>query len=70
MNDPYGECTVRLRDLPTSVGGLCYHDDDGRPFVILNARLTREKNLDSYRHELRHIERGDMDDPDYLEYPA
>ena len=59
---------VKLMDLPTSVRGYCYHDDDGEEYIILNARLTREANQKSFRHELEHIERGDMYDMDYHEY--
>ena len=59
---------VKLMDLPTSVRGYCYHDDDGEEYIILNARLTREANQKSFRHEMEHIERGDMYDMDYHEY--
>lgn len=59
---------VKLMDLPTSVRGYCYHDDDGEEYIILNARLTREANQKSFRHELEHIKRGDMYDMDYHEY--
>ncbi len=68
MGDAYGECTVILKDLPPSVRGFVFHDDDGRPVIILNSRLTREANGQSYLHELRHIERGDLDNLDFHEY--
>lgn len=68
MPDEFGECTVRLQDLPPSVRGFVCHTDDGDPVVILNSRLTREANRGSYDHELRHIERGEMYDPNYREY--
>ena len=57
-----------LMDLPTSVRGFCYHDDDGEPYVILNARLSHEQNLQTYDHEKRHIRKGDMNEPNYHEY--
>lgn len=57
-----------LVDLPTSVRGFCYHDDDGEEYIVLNSRLTHEANLKTYEHERRHIERGDMDNLDYYEY--
>ena len=57
-----------LVDLPTSVRGFCYHDDDGEAFVVLNARLTREQNMKTYDHEQKHIERGELYEPTYLEY--
>lgn len=57
-----------LVDLPTSVRGFCYHDDDGEEYIVLNSRLTREANLKTYEHEQKHILRGDMYNPDYHEY--
>ena len=57
-----------LLDLPTTVRGFCYHDNDGEAFVVLNARLTREQNRLTFDHERRHIENGDMYNPDYIEY--
>lgn len=57
-----------LVDLPTSVRGFCFHDDDGEPYIVLNARLTREANQQTYDHEQRHIERGDMENTLYTEY--
>ena len=57
-----------LMDLPTSVRGLVFHDDDGDPLIVLNARLTREQNLKTYDHERRHIDRGEMFEPNYNEY--
>ena len=62
------EYKAMLVDLPTSVRGLCYHDDNGEEFVILNARLTREQNLKTYDHEHDHIERGELYEPTYIEY--
>lgn len=57
-----------LMDLPTSVRGFCYHDADGEEYVVLNSRLTHEQNRKTYRHEQEHIRRGDLDNPDYIEY--
>lgn len=64
MNDP----TVRLADLPNSVHGFCYHDDDGEDYIILNSRDTREMNLKTYNHERGHLERGEMYNQNYIEY--
>ena len=57
-----------LDDLPTSVKGFCYHDNDGETFIVVNARHTREQNRRTYDHEKRHIDRGDMFNEDYHEY--
>lgn len=57
-----------LVDLPTSVRGFCYHDNDGEAFIVLNARLTHEQNMKTYVHEQNHIAAGDMYNPNYREY--
>lgn len=62
------ENTAILRDLPTSVRGFCFHDDEGEEYVVVNARLTREQNRKTYDHERDHIARGDMYEPQYREY--
>ena len=62
------ELKAVLVDLPTSVRGFCYHDADGEEYVVLNSRLTHEQNRKTYRHEQEHIRRGDLDNPDYIEY--
>lgn len=62
------EIRTILQNLPVSIHGFCFHDDDGQPVVVLNARLSAEKRMKAYRHELEHIERGEMYDPTYIEY--
>ena len=62
------ERPATLVNLPTSVRGFCYHDDEGESYVVLNARLTREANRKTYKHERRHILRGDLDNINYFEY--
>lgn len=59
---------IRLMNLPTSVRGFVYHDDDGELYIVLNSRLSHEQNLSTYVHELKHIRRGDLDDLNYHEY--
>ena len=59
---------IRLADLPTSVRGFVYNDDDGEIYIVLNSRLSHEQNLSTYVHELKHISRGDLDNPNYHEY--
>lgn len=68
MQDAFNEYTVRLVDLPPSVRGFVFHDDDGSIVIILNSRLTREANGRSYFHELRHIQRGDLENLLFNEY--
>ena len=65
MND---EIRTILKDLPVSVKGFVFHDDDGQPVVVLNSRLSVERRKKAYRHEVEHIENGDMYNKDYDEY--
>lgn len=65
---PLEETKVILKDLPTTIRGFCYHDDDGDEYIILNARLPREINQKTLLHERRHIRRGDMYNTTYKEY--
>jgi len=62
------ESKVKLMDLPTTVRGYCFHDDDGEEFIVLNSRLTWEQNQITYDHERRHIRRGEMYNGKYKEY--
>ena len=62
------EIRTILQNMPVSIHGFCFHDDDGQPVVVLNARLSAEKRMKAYRHELEHIERGEMYDQTYIEY--
>ena len=62
------EVRTILQNLPVSVKGFCYHDDDGQPVVVLNARMSAERRMKAYRHELEHIKNGDMFNEDYCEY--
>ena len=62
------ESPVALVNLPTSVRGLCFHDDNGEEYIILNSRLTREQNLRTWEHERKHIADGDMYESTYIEY--
>lgn len=59
---------VTLANLPTSVRGYVYLESDGVPRIVLNAKLTREQNRITFDHEKKHIECGDMENPDYNEY--
>lgn len=59
---------ILLVNLPTSVRGFTYHDDDGNPYIVLNARLSREANIKTLDHEKQHIANEDMYNLDYHEY--
>ena len=62
------ENRVILQDLPTSVRGFVFQGEDGEPVIVVNSRLTREQNRKTYDHERGHIRRGEMNDPNYIEY--
>lgn len=59
---------ARMVDLPTSVHGFCYHDNDGECYIILNSRDSCVQNRKTYRHEMEHIRRGELFDPEFIEY--
>ena len=59
---------LTLANLPTSIRGFVYLDSDGIPQIVLNANLTREMNLRTMKHELKHIENDELTDPNYNEY--
>ena len=56
-----------LKDLPTSVRGFVFLDDDGEPVIVVNSRLTREANRRTFRHEKKHVKRNQLTDKDYRE---
>lgn len=60
---------VILTDLPTTVRGFTCLGSDYEPVIFINARMTKEQQLKTYEHELRHIRNGEIYDPDYQEYP-
>ncbi len=51
---------VIYEDLPTTIGG-CVKETDGFYTIILNSRMTREQNKETYVHEQFHIDNGDFD---------
>lgn len=55
-------------ELPATVRGCCYHDNDGVAFVLLNADLSPQAQRETLRHELDHIRREEMYNPLYREY--
>ena len=62
------EYRVTLAKLPTSVRGYVFIEEDGVPRIVLNSNLTREQNRRTMDHEVRHIERGELNDQTYHEY--
>ena len=56
-----------LQDLPTSVRGFVFLGDDGEPVIVVNARLTREANRRTFRHEKKHVRKNQLTDQNYQE---
>lgn len=48
-----------LKDLPCSIKGFIITVED-EEIIVLNSRLTHEANLETYKHELKHIDNGDL----------
>ena len=65
---PMRDYRVTLANLPTSVRGFVYLEEDGVPRIVLNANLTWEQNRRTWLHETRHIENDELTDTDYNEY--
>lgn len=55
-------------EMPASVGGTCYHDEEGTEFILINVRRCPDKQQQSLVHELRHIQHGDGWNPWFIEY--
>lgn len=52
--------TVRLVDLPPSIGGMVTPNDDVTFNIYINARLAIDQQQKAMKHELEHIERDDF----------
>lgn len=62
-----------LRDLPSSIDGFTIASNDGWYTIVLNNRLSYERRLQAFNHELAHITHGDFsltDSADYIEQYA
>lgn len=59
---------VIQQDLPCTVRGFVVNDDPDGFCIIVNSRHTREQQQRTIRHELGHIQRGEVGDPAYTEY--
>lgn len=59
---------IVLKDLPVHVRGFVCLGSDFEPIIVINARMSREQQLRTYRHEIKHLQRGEMYNVDYHEY--
>lgn len=51
---------VRVIDLPYEVRGFVALSPDGFANIYLNARLSRDEQRNTFRHELRHVANNDF----------
>ena len=59
---------IVLKDLPVRVRGFVCLGSDFEPIIVINARMSREQQLRTYRHEIKHLQRGEMYNVNYHEY--
>lgn len=52
---------VQLMDLPTTIRSFVVVNSDASYTVMLNSRLSHERLILAYQHELLHIKNGDYD---------
>ena len=62
------EVPIVLKDMPAEIRGFICLGSDYEPIIVINSRLSREQQLKTYRHEMRHLRRGEMFDENYHEY--
>jgi acylphosphatase len=49
-----------LYDLPLDIRGFVREDADGEITYVINSRLTREANIETFLHEMKHTENNDL----------
>ena len=59
---------IVLKDLPVHVRGFVCLGSDFEPIIVINARMSRKQQLRTYRHEIKHLQRGEMYNVNYHEY--
>lgn len=59
---------IVLKDLPVHVRGFVCLGSDFEPIIVINSRMTREQQLRTYRHEIKHLQRGEIYNVNYHEY--
>ena len=59
---------IVLKDLPVHVRGFVCLGSDCEPIIVINARMSKEQQLRTYKHEIKHLQRGEMYNVNYHEY--
>ena len=55
------DVNVREVNLPTSISAYVASNPDATYTIFLNSRLTWERRMQAYQHELEHIKNGDYE---------
>lgn len=55
---------IQYLDMPCRIHGMIRENEDGSYTVILNSRDSRERNLQTYIHELNHLQHRDFEKSD------
>ena len=58
------EINTLYANLPTTIPAYVVENNDMSYTIVLNSRLSHEKNLLSYWHEIRHIQEQDFEKED------
>lgn len=53
------DVNVHLADMPASIPAYSVANPDLSYTIVLNSRLSHERQLQAYHHEMLHIEGGD-----------
>ena len=66
------DINTRLIDMDVLVGEQVIKNNDDSYTILLNARLSHERQLECYKHALLHINNEDFEkyDSDEIEYEA
>lgn len=55
------DVNVVLADMPGTISAYTVPNPDFSYTIVLNSRLTRERQMQAYAHEMIHINNGDYD---------
>lgn len=55
------DVNVIFADMPGTISAYSVSNPDLSYTIVINSRLTRERQLMAYHHEMRHIENGDYE---------
>lgn len=54
------DINVQFRDMPSRIRGFTRANPDMSYTIVLNSRLSYEMRMQTYYHEIQHIEGGDL----------